>query len=194
MSGADAPSGGVGARTARGPRLARIPRELLHVGFDDLAGLGVPEAGRLALRALVADLPLVPRAVDSAVLVGEPGCTLPCLAALARHVGQGLRDHNVGLIHDRTRLRSERLKLAFLSAAEVEQVLGEPAGPRLLGAVAVLFVHGADDVFVRRLDRLLAVRAGTGRASFVAAADDCQLAGPEPHPFGGWRRVSCRRA
>ena len=82
--------------------IVRIPRELLYVGFDDLASLGVPASAQAALRALVADLPLVPDATSSAQLIGARSVALPCLAALARHVVQGLRDHNLTLAHDRS--------------------------------------------------------------------------------------------
>ena len=67
--------------------LTRIPRELLHVGLDDLSTLGVPDQARAALRALLADLPRVPDASLSAQLIGSREVTLPCLAVLARHAG-----------------------------------------------------------------------------------------------------------
>src|ERR1700682_5059339 len=114
--------------------LTRIPRELLHVGLDDLPGLGVPDTARAALRALLADLPMVPDATPSAQLIGVRPVTLACLAVLARHVGQGLRDHNLSLAHDRPRLQLERRKLVFLDAAAVAH---DHAGA---SAEAVLFV------------------------------------------------------
>jgi hypothetical protein len=70
-------------------RLVRIPRHLLHLGLDDLASLGVGQSTRDALRAVLADLPLMPDARSSAQLVGHPAVMLPCLAVLARHIGQG---------------------------------------------------------------------------------------------------------
>jgi hypothetical protein len=125
------------------PRLARIPRELLHIGFDDLLDRGVTPEARSALLGLVADLPQVPTAADSACLVGEPDQTLPCLVALARHVGQGLRDHNVTMLHDKPRLRAERLKLMFLSQAEL-QAGQDSLGP-WLAREAALFVRDIKD-------------------------------------------------
>ena len=35
------------------------------------------------------------------VRLHRPEVTLPCLAVVARHVGQGLRDYNLSLAHDR---------------------------------------------------------------------------------------------
>ena len=35
------------------------------------------------------------------------------VSVLARHIVQGLRDHNLTLAHDRSRLRAERRKLLF---------------------------------------------------------------------------------
>jgi hypothetical protein len=69
------------------------------------------------LLPLLADLPLVPDAASSAQLIGPPSITLPCLAVLARHIVQGLRDHNLTLAHDRTRLKAERRKLLFYDHA-----------------------------------------------------------------------------
>ena len=106
--------------------IVRIPRELLYVGFDDLASLGVPASAQAALRALVADLPLVPDGASSAQLIGARSVALPCLAALARHVVQGLRDHNLTLAHDRPRLRAERRKLLFYDAAAVLEHAPKP--------------------------------------------------------------------
>ena len=137
--------------------LTRIPRELLHVGLDDLPGLGVPDTARAALRALLADLPMVPDATHSAQLIGVPQVTLPCLAVLARHVGQGLRDHNLSLAHDRPRLHLERRKLVFLNAAAVASDDPRPASE------AVLFVV---DCTPHLMD-LLGVRESAGLASFV---------------------------
>jgi hypothetical protein len=91
--------------------MRRIPRELLYITLDDL-----PSAARHALLPLLADLPRVPTADDSAVLVGPSDVTLPALAVLARHLVQGLRDHNLTIAHDRARLRAERRKLLFFDA------------------------------------------------------------------------------
>src|SRR5438552_13729853 len=103
-------------------RTVRIPRHLLHVELEDLRQLSVPEQARDALRALLADLPLVPDASFSALLVGPGSVTLPCLAVLARHVGQGLRDHNLSLADDRGRLHIERRKLIFLEAEALDEL------------------------------------------------------------------------
>ena len=154
-----------GRRYAAGvdPPLVRIPRELLHVALDDLPGLGVPDAARAALRALLADLPMVPEASLSAQLIGPPAVTLPCLAVLARHVGQGLRDHNLSLAHDRPRLRLERRKLAFLDAAAVAAAHG--SGDPRLATEAVLFVVNCTPTLMD----LLATRESAGLATFVTA-------------------------
>ncbi len=143
-------------------RLVRIPRHLLHVGLDDLLRLGVSTTSRDALRALLADLPLVPDASFSAQLVGEPAVTLACLAVLARHVGQGLRDHNLGLAHDRARLHAERQKLVFLTGDELATALAlrETRPTR----EAVLFVSETTP----SLSRLLEARHAAGLASFVS--------------------------
>src|SRR5258708_37295569 len=148
-------------RLDRSARLVRIPRELLHVGLDDLGPLGVAEHARDALRSLLADLPLVPDSSLSAVLKGPTSVTLPCLAVLARHVGQGLRDHNLSLAHDRSRLHEERRKLIFLEAETLEELLA--SGVERPAQEAVLFVLGTTPAV---LD-LLAVRDARGLASFV---------------------------
>jgi hypothetical protein len=153
--------GGQGYAAGVESPLVRIPRDLLHVELDDLPGLGVPDQARAALRGLVADLPLVPDAALSAQLVGPRQITLPCLAVLARHVGQGLRDHNLTLAHDRPRLHRERRKLAFVDAQAAVD-FGHP-GAR---DEAVLFVV---DCTPQVLD-LLAARESAGLASFVTTA------------------------
>jgi len=136
---------------------------LLHVELGDLGRLGVAEPAQSALRALLADLPLVPDASFSADLVGPAAVTLPCLAVLARHVGQGLRDHNLALAHDRPRLHLERRKLVFLEAAVLEDVLA--AGDERPIHEAVLFVRGTTPVVLE----LLGQRSADGRASFVTS-------------------------
>jgi hypothetical protein len=146
------------------PSLVRIPRAFLHVGLDDLIGLGVPDTARAALRALLALLPGVPDAALSAQLIGPRAVTLPCLAVLARHVGQGLRDHNLSLAHDRPRLRLERRKLAFLDATAVAAAVANgDSRPR---REAVLFVVDCTPHLVD----LLAARESAGLASFVTAS------------------------
>src|SRR6185369_7831082 len=107
-----------GSRYARGvaeSRLVRIPRHLLHIALDDL-----PPGSRAKLVPLLADLPLVPDASVSAQLIGPAEATLACLAVLARHVGQGLRDANLAIAHDRERLSQQRHKLVFLTHADLE--------------------------------------------------------------------------
>jgi hypothetical protein len=143
------------------PRLVRIPRALLHLELAGLARLGVSELARAVLRELIADLPLVPDASLSAQLIGPPAVTLPCLAALARHVGQGLRDHNLRLVHDRSQLHAERCKLVFLDGDTLANLvgLGDPRPRR----ETVVFVAGAH---AGVLD-LLAQRERAGLASFV---------------------------
>ena len=144
-------------------KLVRIPRHLLHLELDGLRQLGVPEPAQAALRAVLADLPLVPRASDSAVLQGRADVTLPCLAVVARHVGQGLRDHNLALAADRARLREERHKLVFLDAETLENVLASgDERPRLEAALFV--VNTSPSV----LD-LLAERHAAQLASFVTS-------------------------
>ncbi len=142
-------------------RLVHIPRHLLHVALSDLSSFGVPPAARDALRALLADLPLVPEASHSAQLVGQPEVTLPCLAVLARHVGQGLRDHNLSLANDREKLRVERHKLAFLSGDALADTVA--AGDDRPARQTVLFIP---DV-MGSLAILLAERDAVGLASFV---------------------------
>jgi hypothetical protein len=146
------------------PRLVRIPRQLLHVGLEDLASIGVPELAHDALRGLLAELPLVPDASSSAQLVGPPAVTLPCLAILARHVGQGLRDTNLAIAHDRERLRAGRRKLVFLTGEALAEVLAQ--GDQRPGREAVLFVF---ETTAAGRD-LLAARDAAGLASFVTAA------------------------
>jgi hypothetical protein len=157
-------------------RLVRIPRHLLHVGLDDLRGLGAGEPARDALRGLLADLPLVPDGSSSAQLIGQPAVTLPCLAVLARHVGQGLRDHNLSMAHDRARLQAERGKLVFLTQEALLEAL--PQHDERLMHEAVLFVSEATAAACELLER----RAGLGLASFVTAA------GPLG-PLARWRTV-----
>lgn len=159
------------------PARVRIPRELLHVELDDLIGLGVPDQARAALRALLADLPMVPEASQSAQLIGPREIALPCLAVLARHVGQGLRDHNLSLAHDRPRLRLERRKLTFLDATALAS--RDPA----LATEAVLFVV---DCTPDQTD-FLATREAAGLASFVTAA------APLPG-LARWRTLQLSRA
>jgi hypothetical protein len=144
------------------PRLVRIPRHLLHVRLDDLGGLGISEPACAALRALLADLPLLPDAAYSAQLIGPPKVTLPSLAVLARHVGHGLRDHNLTLAHDRHKLRDERRKLAFLDAESLIAALD--GGDQRLAHEAVLFVANATPAVLR----LLVPREASGLASFIA--------------------------
>jgi len=157
-------------------RLVRIPRHLLRVELDDLRQLGVPEHARAALVALLADLPDVPDASARAELIGPAAVTLPCLAVLARHVGQGLRDHNLSLAHDRPRLSIERRKLVFLSAEALDEVLAD--GDARPAQEAALFVLGATAAI---LD-LLSAREARGLASFVATTS------PLP-ALGHWRHV-----
>jgi hypothetical protein len=145
-------------------RVVRIPRALLHVGLDDLTGLGVPDHARATLRGLLADLPVVPDATLSAQLIGPGQVTLPCLAVLARHVGQGLRDHNLALAHDRARLHVERRKLAYMDGAALAAAVA--GGDTRPATEAVLFVV---DCTPHVLD-LLAARESAGLASFVTAA------------------------
>jgi hypothetical protein len=141
----------------------RIPQELLHVAFDGLEALGVGQTARTALRELLADLPAVPDAKSSAQLIGPPAVSLPCLAVLARHVGQGLRDHNLGLAHDKTRLRAERLKLMFLDA---DALLGAPAsGDQRPLSESALFVTD----YTPALLPLLAQRDALKLVSFVTS-------------------------
>jgi hypothetical protein len=143
-------------------KLVQIPRHLLHVGLDDLGQLGVSENARGVLRALLADLPLVPGAAESAVLLGRPEVTLPSLAVVARHVGQGLRDHNLSLAADKARLHVQRRKLIFLDARALEHVLAADDRPL---HEAALFVT---DTTLRVLE-LLAQREAAGLASFVTS-------------------------
>lgn len=112
---------------------------------------------------MLADLPLVPRAADSAVLLGPPEVTLPCLAVLARHLGQGLRDHNLTLATDRARLRLERQKLVFLDAEALEQILA--SGDERPSREAALFVMATTPGVLE----LLAEREARSLVSFVTS-------------------------
>jgi hypothetical protein len=145
-------------------RLVQIPRHLLHIGFEDLGQFDVPEPKQAALRALLADLPLGPDASSSAQLVGPPEVCLPCLAVLARHVGQGLRDHNLSIAHDPTRLRVERHKLIFVDTATLLAALAD--GDTRLRSESVLFASNAEPELVG----LLSARESAGLASFVATS------------------------
>jgi len=128
------------------------------------------------LRALLAHLPAVPDAALNAQLVGPPETTLPCLAVLARHVGQGLRDYNLTLAHDRPRLRAARGKLIFLDGAALAEVVA--SGDERPAREAVLCLAGA----MPDLCQLLAAREAMQLASFVTA--------PAPMPcLSHWRRV-----
>jgi hypothetical protein len=89
--------------------------------------------------------------------------TLPCLAALARHVGQGLRDHNLSLAHDRRRLSEERRKLIFLDAEALDEILA--SGDERPSREAALFIVGTTPTV---LD-LLAERHAKGLASFLTS-------------------------
>jgi len=143
--------------------LLHIPRDLLHVELDDLPRLGVPDQARAALRELLADLPLVPDASHSAQLLGPRQLTLPCLAVLARHVGQGLRDHNLTLAHDRPRLHLERRKLVFVDA--VALAAAAAGGDERAANEAVLFVVDCAPSVLN----LFAARDSAGLASFITA-------------------------
>ena len=146
------------------PPLVRIPGHLLHVSLDDLPALGVHEQASSALRSLLADLPMVPDASLSAQLVGPPGVTLPCLAVLARHIGQGLRDTNLAMAHDRARLAEQRHKLVFLEASSLSRLL-ESGDARPARETVVFVVEATPD-----LASLLAEREAAGLASFVTAS------------------------
>lgn len=160
--------------------LVRIPSTLRKLGLDDLQAHGVPAAARTALVALLADLPAQPTAADDAALVGPAEWTLPCLVVLARHVGQGLRDHNVALLHEKARLRRERKKLLFLSAGEAIAVDAAP-----LEREAVLFLHALGGVPSPLLGRVLGRRADLGLATFVATSRTDTVP-------PGWRVVDLR--
>lgn len=163
------------------PRLARIPRHLLHLTLDDLPNLGVPGPARAALVELLADLPAVPRAADGVLLVGPDSVTLPCLAVVARHVGQALRDQNVALLHDRPRLRASRLKLGFLSLTEL---LADRADLEAdLRSEAALFITGLTWPLPASVATLLTARTAADLATFGSART-------APSNACGWRAVS----
>src|SRR5438067_9111738 len=145
-------------------RLVQIPKHLLHVRLDNLSQLGVPTAARDALRALLADLPQVPDASSSAQLIGPPAITLPCLAVLARHVGQGLRDRNLAVAHDRERLTAERAKLIFLLADVLAEAIAQ--GDVRPATEMVVFVAGMS----ASLRPLLASRDASGLATYVTTS------------------------
>jgi hypothetical protein len=160
-------------------RLVRIPRELLHVELDFLPH------GRIrdTLRSLLADLPYVPDASLSAQLIGPPDIALPALAIVARRVGQGLRDANLAIAHDRARLHAERFKLIFLDAPSLELALA--AGDQRPATEVAVFVHGAVDR--PQINKLMAERDGRGLVSFVAT--DAPL-----HQFGHWQTLELATA
>ena len=145
-------------RRSRPSVVLRIPHDLLHIQLDDLPTFGVPDPKCVALRALMADLPLVPDASLSAQIIGPRAVTLPCLAVLARHVGQGLRDANLAIAHDRARLGRERNKLLFLDEGSVLSA----AEDRLTRECA-LFVVDATVASVSTLRQ----REAAGLVSFV---------------------------
>jgi hypothetical protein len=140
-------------------KLVRIPRHLLHIGLDDL-----PAADRAALLPLLADLPAVPGALLSAQLIGPSETTLAVLAVLARHIGQGLRDENLRLAHDRVRLSAERRKLVFLGGEALRRAID--TGDARPARESVLFVASV----VPELQQLLAARESAGLASFVTSS------------------------
>jgi hypothetical protein len=153
------------------PRLVRIPRHLLHIALDDL-----PPGSRAALVPLLADLPLVPDASVSAQLIGPAEETLACLAVLARHIGQGLRDANLEIAHDRARLSLQRHKLVFLTGSELEAAL--TGGATRPAHETVVFVSDVG----RPAPALLQERQASGLASFVTARE----------PVTDWRVVDLR--
>ncbi len=156
--------------------LVQIPKHLLHLGLDDLSQLGVPTAARDALRALLADLPLVPDATSCAQLVGPPAITLPCLAVLARHIGQGLRDRNLAIAHDRERLSAERAKLIFLTADALAEAISQ--GDDRPAHEVVVFVAET----TASLTPLLASRDAAGLATYVTTQSPIA-------DLAHWRRV-----
>ena len=135
--------------------MRRIPPHLLHITVDDL-----PVPVRARLLPPLADLPQLPAAADSAQLIGPSAVTLPALAVLARHIVQGLRDHNLTLAHDRPRLRRERRRLLFFDAAAVIEGAAEAE------TESVLCVADATP----RVVPVALVREATGLASFVTTA------------------------
>jgi hypothetical protein len=157
-------------------KVVQIPRHLLHVELDDLVQWGVSEGARDALRALLADLPIVPDAAYNAQLVGPVSVTLLCLAVLARHVGQGLRDHNLSLADDRARLSRERRKLIFVEAAVLDELLA--VGDERPDREAALFAVGTTP----RVLELLAAREAVGLVSFVTSTKPVA-------EIAHWRRV-----
>jgi hypothetical protein len=109
-------------------------------------------------------------------LIGPSEVTLPCLAVLARHVGQGLRDHNLTFAHDRGRLALERGKLIFMDGVELEAVIAQ--GDQRAVRETVLFLANAVPLVVDLLVR----RDTAGLASFITA--------PAPIPeLANWRIV-----
>ncbi len=133
--------------------MRRIPPHLLLITLDDL-----PFDVRSRLVALLADLPQLPTAADSAAFVGPSELTLPALAVLARHVVQGLRDYNLTLAHDRQRLRRDRRKLLFCDAATLLE-----DGPI---SESVLCVAGATHEVMPQLQQ----RDAAGLATFVTTS------------------------
>jgi hypothetical protein len=128
----------------------------------------LPLLQRDTMREVLADLPLVPDASSSAQLIGPREIALPCLAVLARHVVQGLRDFNLTLAHDRPRLRSDRRKLLFL---DPEAFLGADQE-------AVVCIVDATPALIDRLT----VREKRGLATFITATT----------PIMPWRTVRLR--
>ena len=154
-------------------RLVRIPRHLLHIALDEL-----PPGSRATLVPLLADLPLVPDASVSAQVIGPAEETLACLAVMARHIGQGLRDANLAIAHDRARLSLQRHKLIFLTGSELEAALA--GGATRPAHETVLFVSDAQQA----LRGLLKERQARGLASFVTSRE----------PVTDWRIVDVRRS
>ena len=114
---------------------------------------------------MLADLPLVPNATHSAQLVGPPDSTLACLAVLARHVGQGLRDTNLSIAHDRDRLRSKRAKLIFVPAASLAATRADD--DERMRQETALFVSDLDANQLAAVGDLFARRDAGGLATFV---------------------------
>ena len=150
-------------------KLVQMPRDLLTVEVEDLAGLGVHPALIDAVAARCAGDPL---AIRSLALLGprEAGTT-PALMVLARLIGAALRDANIRLRDGGGNLRAGRLKLCYLPGSALPAALAAGDARRALEAEAALFIENLDgaDGNDAAVAALLAERRRHGARTFVSA-------------------------
>ena len=149
-----------------GVKLVQMPVDLLHVGADDLPGLGVDPA---LLRQLDAYFARCPDATESLAIFGPPAAgTRELLMVLARQVGAGLRDENIHLRERGGDLEAGRKKLCYLPGSALAEALRDPAARQTLGREAACFLQDVDAA-------LLADGAGVALLELVDARHAAEL-------------------